>query len=430
MAAHKQYPAGLARAEWAVHWPLVLVSVLGFSLLSVGNISFGAFIAPLETAFGWTRAEATGGLMVYSAVCVVCQPMVGRLIDRWGPRKIALIGTVLSAAGFALFGATTGSLIVWLLLWFVYTLATQLILTPVWSAAVASEFDAGRGLALAVTISGSAISTTLAPIVATRLIEAYDWRTAYIVMGILWGTIVLIPAIFLFHSRLDRLRAGRCAVAEGEIDGISAREGLRSPSFYKLLFGTTINYTLVIGIMVHMIPITTGSGLSRDVAALVAASLGVTSILGKLICGMLVNRLPGHVIIATALALPVVACLMLMTPTDSIALRLVAATFLGVSAGGHLKMLIYLATRHFGMRAFGTLFGFISSGLTLATGAGPFICSYLFDLTGNYQLVLTLAIPTSLIGSLLMLWVGPYPEDRREDATRAAAAGTQPAARG
>jgi predicted MFS family arabinose efflux permease len=152
------------------------------------------------------------------------------------------------------------------------------------------------------------------------------------------------------------------------------------------------------------------SGLDPIAAAFVAFTLGPTTVLGKIICGLLVNRVPGHVLCATMLALPIVTFAALMTPSDSTTLRILEVTPLGIALGGQMKMSAYMTTRHFGLRAFGSIYGFIAIGLTASSGAGPFLASYLYDLSHGYHLVLTIGIPACIIGSLVMLSIGGYPK--------------------
>jgi MFS family permease len=87
-------------------------------------------------------------------------------------------------------------------------------------------------------------------------------------------------------------------------------------------------------------------------------------------------------------------------------------------------MVVYLTTRHFGLRAFGSIFGFITIGLTASSGAGPFIASWLFDISHGYQLMLTIGIPAALFGSLVMLSIGHYPELRRDESAAGPASAT------
>lgn len=411
MAPDHQFPPGAARTEWRLHWPLVPTSILAFSLVAMGNVSAGAFIAPLEKAFGWGRSEATAGLLLYSIVSIFGQPVTGRLIDRFGPRPIALTGIVTIGITFAMLATANGTLGQWLGLWFLYAITAQLMLMPTWATAVSSEFEAGRGLALAATLSGGALATLLAPLASTLLIEHYGWRNAYLVLGIVPSAVVFLLAWRFFHSRADRKRAtDASAAADPPLSGLTMQQAIRTSTFYKLLFGTLFSYALMVGTMLHMIPLLSASGLGREQAAVAAGTLGLTTVIGKLICGSLVNRVPGHYLSAAVLATAVITFLALMMPSSSVILRSLAIAPLGFALGGQLEMVVYLTTRHFGLRAFGSIFGFITIGLTASSGAGPFIAGWLFDISGGYQLVLTIGIPAALFGSLVMLSIGHYPE--------------------
>lgn len=420
-----QWPDGAAAAEWRAHWPLVLASMLGFTMIGVANFSLGPFMAPLERAFGWSRSEITSGLTVYAVTCVICQPIVGRMIDRVGPRRIALTGLALTGCALSLFAAANGSLTGWLLLWLCYSVAAQLILTPVWSSAVASEFEAGRGLALALTLSGSALAGTLVPIVSTLVIDTFGWRMAYPILGGGAAALLLVVTWFFFYSRRDRLRRSRADAGAVEA-GMSTREALRSPAFWKIGVAIFAGFSLIMAFSIHMLPILTHTGLSRDKAALIAGSYGLLAVVGKFSYGLLANRFPGQVVAAAMLLLPVVSCALLMMPHPSVAACVAAIGLVGISSGAQLQLLVYLTTRHFGMRAFGTIFGFISCALTIASGLGPLLAGRIYDKTGDYRLLLMAGIPLSAMGALLMLWVGDYPEVREARSMAYQAQGVNP----
>jgi MFS family permease len=403
----------VALGEWRRHWPLVLAASLGYAVVAIPTMTLGAFMAPLEAAFGWSRAQLTAGLIVQALVGIATQPLVGRMIDRWGPRRIGLTGLVLCGCAFALFSTMDGSVAMWLLLWVLVALAVQLILSPTWTAAVSSEFEAGRGLAIAITLSGGAIVTLTAPVLAALLIEQQGWRAAYVMLGLVPAVLVLVLCYFCFFSRKDRQRISKDPAAVVPDAGLSAGEGLRSPVLYKLIGATIIGNPMVIGIMIHVIPITSTTGLTVKQAALVAGSLGLSSVLGKILMGLLIKRVPGHVLAAANMALPIAGALMLMQPSDSLTLRIVAITFFGVSSGAQTALAIYLASRHFGLRAFGTLVSLIAMTFTITTGVGPFLAGHLFDIAGDYHLLLLATIPASILASLILLWVGRYPEDAK-----------------
>lgn len=412
MAVQQSWPKGAAAAEWRAHWPLVLGSLLGFTMIGVAFFSLGPFMASLEKAFGWSRSEITSGFTLYAVTCVICQPIVGRMIDRFGPRRIALTGIVLTGCAVSLFATANGSLTGWLLLWSLYSLAAQLVLTPVWTSAVASEFEAGRGLALATTLSGSALSATVLPIISTLVIDHFGWRAAYPILGGGVAAVLLVVTWFLFYSRRDRLRQSEGTAIPPVETGLSTREALRSPSFWKLAIAIFVSFSLVMGYSIHMLPILTSVGLSRDKAALVAGSYGLFAVVGKFSYGLLATRFPGQVVAAAMMALPLASCALLLIPSPSVATCLMAIGLIGVSSGAQLQLFVYLTTRHFGMRAFGTIFGFISSAMTIASGVGPVLAGRLYDISRDYHLFLAAGIPMSVLASLVMLWVGDYPEVR------------------
>jgi MFS family permease len=404
MAEQQAWPPGAARAEWRAHWVLVLASFVGFSLIGVISTAMGAFIAPLETQFHWSRAEVTSGLTVLALTSIVGQPFVGRLIDRFGPRPVALTGIVTFGAAMVLLSTATGSMTNWLLLWLGYALAGQLVMMSVWSAAVANTFEAGRGLALALTLSGSAAISIVTPIAATSLIAADGWRTAFAVMGAVPSAVAFV-LVYLFFGRQDR-RSGKHAADAAAAEGASLGEALRSPVFQKLFFSILVSFIVMMGTTIHAIPILSSSGLTREQAAAVAATVGIGGIIGKVLCGLLVTRLPNHLIMATLMLFPVVGCLMLLSPSDSVALRIVAIGFLGLPAGGQVKMLAYLTARRFGLRAFGSIVSILGTAVTVGTGLGPLVAGFIFDQTHSYRLLLIGGAPVSVLLCLLVFTIG------------------------
>jgi MFS family permease len=401
-----------AAQEWRSHWTLVLAGLMGFSLSAIASISLGVFTQPLEQAFGWSRAEVTSGLLSYSVGMVLLSPIFGNMVDRWGPRRVGIPGVMLVGIGFALFGSATGSLVNWLFLWLVFALLSQAAKATVWTAAVSSEFRTGRGLALAVTLAGSGVGNSVAQLSSYYLINWFGWRLAYVIMGLCWGGVVCLACCLFLWGRSDRLRvSGATTKAPAEIlSGVTVREGLRSWTFVALAGAAFFGDLLIGAVMMQLVPVLTATGLSRPDAAWIAGTVGISTIVGKLVCGSLVDRMPGKYIAAVVIALPIITCGALLTPSDNPMSRLLPIVALGLSVGGQIHMIPYLATRYFGLRSFGTLFGVIGSVIGISVGLGPFLSGWAFDVTKGYDLVLMAGIPVSVAGALLLLSLGRYPE--------------------
>jgi len=419
-----------AAQEWRAHWPLVFAGLLGFSLSAIASISLGVFTQPLEAAFAWSRKEVNAGVLAYSVGMVVLSPLFGNMVDRWGPRRVGIPGVILTGLAFALFGTATGSLLNWLFLWLVFALMSQVAKATVWTAAVSSEFQVSRGLALAVTLAGSGVGNSAAQISSYYLINEFGWRLAYVIMGLVWGGIVAIACYFFLWGRTDRLRtSGATTKAPTEIlSGMTVRDGLKTWNFAALAGAAFFGELLVGAIMMQLVPVLTGTGLSRVDAAWLAGTIGIVTIAGKLICGALVDHLPGKYIAAVVIALPIITCAALLTPSADPLSRLIPMAAFGLSVGGLIHMLPYLTTRYFGLRSFGTIFGFIGSIIGIAVGLGPFCSGWVFDATGSYDLVMIGGIIVSIAGALLLLSLGRYPEVAAKADEAAALRAAKPAA--
>lgn len=422
MSAIQSNDAGTA-GEWRRNWAVVLSGALGFALASVTVYSLGPFIAPLEAEFGWSRAEITSGMTLYSVLGILLTPIMGVAIDRYGPRRIALYGIFGYFLSFAALSLTTNSLFVWLSLWFVLAIFSAPMKPTTWTAGVSSVFDSGRGLAISVMLCGAALGSSLTPILSTWLIDAYGWRTAYI--GVIASFVLLVgPVVALaFTSAQDRQRlAGRTGGAEHkahagvQLAGVGWREGLRTWKFARLAGAATVTTLVVISFVSNLVPILSDQGIDRTRAAGIAGLIGVSTIVGRLVGGVLLDRINGGIVGAVSLLMPVVSALLVLAHPGSASAATAAVLILGLSLGAELDCVAYLATRHFGMRNFGTIFGVISGLLAFASGAGPFLVNLSYDLTRNYDLALEAYVPASLVASALFLSLGGYPVfDAEED---------------
>lgn len=175
---------GLAAEEWRKGWRLVLASSLGFSFFSVMMSATGLFMEPLSQAFGWSRTLLSSGPSIASASQALLGPFFGLLVDRWGTRRLALPGVALTMAAIACFGLLNGSAAMWTGLWLCFGVVSVSIKSTGWTTAVVGNFASSRGLALALTLGGTAVSQTLVPPIGNWLITELGWRAAFVWLGL------------------------------------------------------------------------------------------------------------------------------------------------------------------------------------------------------------------------------------------------------
>lgn len=402
-----------AGGEWRNHGLVVLAGMAGMALTTVHVYSMGAFLAPIEQEFAWSRSEITFGFTLMTVVGAVMAPFFGALIDKVGPRRLGIAGVAIYCAILSSLSFATGNVWTWWGLWFLLSFGGLFIKPTIWTAAVSSLFSKGRGLALAVTLCGTGIGSTFVPILSNYLINEFGWRGGYVALAGICAAIVLPLVFFFLHSAKDNHRrsGASASIAAAEIlPGLTAREALLSWRFLKLAIAAFCVTLAIISFVVNLIPIMSANGLSRDTAVAIAGAVGITSVIGRLATGFLLDRLNGNIIGGIVVLAPIFSCACLLVAPQSPLVALIAIVVLGLALGAELDVVAYLATRHFGMRAYGTIFGTIVGLWAVATGIGPLGASFIYDETGSYELALWLYIPLFLLASGALFSLGKYPE--------------------
>lgn len=411
-------PTRSALDEWKAGWPLPLVAAVGIAVFNMPAHSLGMFFAPLEADLGWSRTQITSGLLAMSIIAIFTIPIMGRLVDVKGARRIALPGVLLFGCAFAALGLPQSPVWGWWAAWMLLALAASWVSPVVWTAAVASRFDKGRGLAIAITLSGAGAGTIAAPLLANWLIETLGWRLAYGAMGSLFCLTLFPLAYLFFHGAGDLQRR-----SPGEPSGQHTRpmrtgsfqDAMRNSRFVRLVIATFLVALALIALVVHFVPILLSSGIAKNEAAEAAAFVGAGSIIGRIVAGLLLDRVHGTIVGFGAFSLPVIVSVSLLYWAGDAQMMYVTAFVLGFSLGSEVDVVAYLTSRYVGLRNFGSMFGISMSALALATGVGPFIGGMVYDLTGSYDYLLIGSSPLFLGAAVLVATLGPYPDDLEID---------------
>jgi predicted MFS family arabinose efflux permease len=407
-----------ARSEWRRHWPLVLAAATAFSFTAVMTAGMGLFIEPWTKEFGWSRTLVSSGMSITSISTFFLSPLGGVLIDRIGTRRLALPGLVLLAATIASLGLLDGSVGMWFALWTVYAAAALATKSTVWTAGVASAFDAGRGLALGFTLSGSALAQAITPPLTNWLIDAYGWRMALVWLGLGWGGIAIVMCFFLLFdgydaSRKARAEKGGAAPAKGllsDAPGLTIPEAWRSPALWRIAISTFVIMLVTIALVVHQIPILVEIGIDRTTAAYYAGMAGLAGIAGKLVTGWLLDRYAARWVGGLTLAATALTFVLLLLPDRSAPIIFTAMFINGYAAGTKLQIAGYLTSAYGGMKNFGAIFGTLASLIAAGSGLGPLLAGVVYDRYGNYDPYLWVGIAGTLISAALIFGLPDYPE--------------------
>lgn len=404
-----------ALAEWRQGWGVVLSGAVGMALASTSVYSVGVFMAPLEKEFHWSRAEISAGLTINTVLAVLVSPFIGLLLDRVGVRRIGTIGVVAYCSVLACLSFAGPSIWSWWFLWLMLGTAGLCIKPTVWTTSVTSLFSSSRGLALSVMLCGTGLGSSLTPMVGNYLIEALGWRQGMMGLAGFWFLLVAPPVFLFLTSAKDRQNAAERkpdfadAGPVPELPGATVRDGLLSLRFLRLALAGFLTCLVVVSFVSNLIPILSDRGFTRQEAANLAGIIGFSSVVGRLAGGYLLDRVNGNIVGAVSVALAIIPSALLLAYPGSVTVTGFAVLILGLSLGAELDAVAYLATRHFGLRNFGVLFGTISGLLAFATGLGPLLVSYSFDLTRSYDFALMAYLPLSLIAAAMFASLGRYP---------------------
>jgi MFS family permease len=158
------------------------------------------------------------------------------------------------------------------------------------------------------------------------------------------------------------------------------------------------------------VPIMKSFDHPQMVAASIAGLAGISTIVGRIVGGYLLDRISGNFVAGCSVAMPLLSVGLLLAFPTSVPACAAAALILGLGLGAELDAEAYLTTRHFGMKSFGVLFGVVGGTLGLATGLGPTILSHIYDVYHSYVPALWAYIPICIAGSALFFTLGRYPD--------------------
>lgn len=400
-----------ARTEWRRYGMLPVAGALGYATSVIHIYGLGPYIEPIQEVFGWSRAQATSGLTVATIINAIFCIVIGMLVDRMGPRLVGLIGVLLTTGAFALLGTATGDKANWYLLWGLMAFATLPVQATIWTSAVASRFETSRGMALAVTLSGASLAATVFPLLATWLIDTYGWRIAFAAEAGIWAALTF-PMLLLFFRGAHDTRASdkEAAAPRPELTGVSAADGLRSTVFARLFLASILFTFTIIALVVHFVPILTNAGAERLAAAGVASLVGVSSVVGRLGTGYMLDHFRASRVGSVIFLLPIIACLLLIFAGTNPIAQAVAAIVVGLTLGSEIDVIVYLTTKHFGMKNFGTIYGGLLTALSVGTAFGPLAAAAVFDHAGSYAPFLLLTILFMACSSLSVLSL-PHPPE-------------------
>ena len=411
--------AGAATGEFGRGWQLLLAAMMGTSLSATLPYALGVFISPIGKDYGWDAEVIIAGLTLSTVLSGLGALFCGRLIARFGARRLAVTGILILTSATVALGLIPRSLPAYFACYAVVALAHMLLSPIVWQKIVVERFVKARGLAMSIVLCGPNIAGSIAPLLSTVVIQRADWHTAYLVLA-LYMLVATLPLTLLYFRELPIRATSLGTAAEGGEPGrtsptLKLADVTKVREFWLLTASFALAGIGLGGYTVHFVPLLLSKGLPLLLAASMMSALSIAAICGRILAGVAIDRLFAPRIAAIALTLPVLSSVLLLFLAPAAWAILAAAVLLGLSSGAEYNMLGYLTARYFGLRNFGTVGSILFCGFTLGCVVGQLFPGVMLR-TGTYDNVAVFFGATFLTAAVLMLFCRAYPQLAAEDA--------------
>lgn len=384
-------------SEFSRHWLLVLVCAVGIGV-GVSSLPFytqGLFIEAWIADFGWTRAQASLGILGSTLALAAVLPFIGSIVDRYGlvtPVMISLLGLSLA---YVLLGMFVQSIATFVILAMLQAILGSASSPLAYTRAINAVFNKQRGLALGVALSGAGVAATFGPTLISNAIDGFGWRGAYYAMALF--TLVVGAVIILVLSRLNGAKtAVNIDMEAANRDFLVAKASRTYWTIMAAIFCLSLGLG---GLMIHFVPILLDVGFATNAAVKIAGVIGIAVVLGRLLVGFAVDRIFAPRV-AIAILLACISGVLALALLGSV-VAVPAAFVIGFSVGAEVDLIGYLVARYFGMHAYGQIYGRQYSTFLIATGLSPVILGAVRDATGTYTASLFTAAAFMVISAAL-----------------------------
>jgi MFS family permease len=387
-------------------WRVVLAASFGV-MAGFGSLfvyTFAVFVKPLGAEFGWSREAISSGFGLAAVTLGVSSPLLGRLIDRYGPRRIILPCMTVFGCAIASLALLHSGLWRFYATCFVLGLVGNGAAHLAYSRSISTWFQRRLGMALAFVMVGAGFGAMILPVVAQTIISRSGWRAAYLSLGLI-ALVLGLPLSWRYIRERNLVESESIQHKSIPVEhfGMAWQQGLSSFAFWIIVSVLCVSSISMNGAITQMSALLTDRGITARSASLCASVLGGSSLFGRIIVGWLLDRFFGARV-AFAVSLTTAAGVFLLARANTFSTGCVAAALVGIGAGGEAAITPYLLTRYFGLRAFSTLYGLTWTFYAAAAAVGPVILGRAFDSTGSYvSLLSALAAGLAIAGGMNLL---------------------------
>jgi predicted MFS family arabinose efflux permease len=397
-------------------WYIVGASVI-IILYTGGIVQFGftAVFEPIAQEFGWSYAQVSLAFSLRGLEVGLLSPLIGFLVDRYGPKRLLFFGAIVIAGGFLLL-SRINSLLGFYGAFIILAMGMSTCAGTVMLTAVANWFRKNAGLATGIVTSGFGLGGLLVPVV-TWLIDSNGWRQAMVIVG-LGVLVIVIPLSFVIRHKPEQygylpdgdfkaatITNDNQTVPEAEEPEKSASvfQALKSRIFWQLAIAAACHSFVIGSVITHLMPYLSSVGISRSVSSFVALILPVASIAGRLSGGWFRDKVGSKLIFTSSFALMSTGLLIFAFVTTRQFWMVVPFVIaFSIGWGWSVTTRITLIREYFGRANFGTILGCCSGVMMVGNISGSPLAGLIYDTWGSYHWAWILYTGVTLVGMVLV----------------------------
>ena len=399
-------------------WVVAAGTAVLFVSSGIGFYGHGVILDPLRTLHGWSKATVSSAITLYFLTAGIMGMIIGRQVDRYGPKWVLIIGSVVICSGFALLGFIRA---VWQLyaLYFIMAMGFSCTsLVPV-NTVITNWFIHKRGFAMSLTNTGlSAGGIVLVPF-ASFIISHWGLRFSLPVLGVIYGSVVVAATLFIKRrpSDLNQFPDGEPPQAPSTVKNTDAvdyaaqmrvwtrTKAMRTVPFWSIVSAFLLALTGQIAFLVHQVSFLSHYLGVSGAATAVSITAGA-SIAGRLFLGTFVDRCDKRYVIMVCYLIQGLAMITL-AHYNHVAILYLGTFAFGLTMGSIIMMQSLIIGECFGLVSFATVSGL--AGLFTMSGAafGPTIAAVIYDATQSYQAAFTIFAAISLVASGAIYFARP-----------------------
>lgn len=380
-------------------WWQVVVALLA-QAVATGTIaySYSVIVVPLSAEFEASRMTLMLGMTTMTLVGGLLSPWLGASIDRFSLKRMMLMASVSLGLGFIALSLIQG---IWQmpLIYGVFMSVSSVILGPLAaSTLLARWFSKRRGLAMGLAAMGTSLGGFLFPPLLQFLVDSYEWRVAFRILGAV-VLLILVPLIGLLvmdwpaQRQLfpdgDDAAPVQASNSRGEAQYDSVGAIMRERNFWAIALVMGVLFSTYSMLLSNLAPFAIGSGASSEQAALMISTIAIMGLIGKLLFGTIADRVDLRFGLAGS-AILLALGLLCYLGEDNFNLLLAGSVLAGLAAGGMLPVWGALMAQAFGVSSYGRVMGLMNPVLMPFNILSPPLAGAIFDRTGSYQLTFLL----------------------------------------